>query len=143
MASGIAHLRDILSKQGEDVIIRLLNEKLDGSAFCFEKQIDESFLFFKRNQDEPINLIDRTLVKYYEEPINHIESLSQSIKDLIPYNWRFGCEYFSNNTPHEIHYEELPQNKLILSYIHVKNANDKLLRTIQDKEELNEWADDT
>jgi len=148
MASGIAHLRDVLSKQGEDVIIKLLNEyttineKLDGSAFCFEKQVDESFLFFKRNQDEPINLIDRTLVKYYEEPINHIESLSQSVKDMIPYNWRFGCEYFSNNTPHEIHYEELPQNKLILSYIHVKNASDKLLRTIQDKEELNEWADD-
>jgi len=148
MASGIVHLRDLFDKRGEEFILPLLNEyvtineKLDGSAFCFEKQIDNSFLFFKRNQDEPINLIDRTLVKYYEEPINHIESLSDSVKDLIPYNWRFGCEYFSNNTPHEIHYEELPQNKLILSYIHVKNASDKLLRTIQDKEELNEWADD-
>lgn len=148
MAAGIAHLRDIFDKKGHDVIVRLLgeyvtiNEKLDGSAFCFEKQVDGTFLFFKRNQEEPINLIDRTLVKYYEEPINHIESLPESIKELIPYKWRFGCEYFSNNTPHEIHYEELPQNKLILSYIHVKNANDKLLRTIQDHEELDEWAKD-
>ena len=94
-----------------------------------------------RDQRYPITLVDRTLMKYYEKPINYIESLPPHILREIPRGWRFGLEYFSNNQPVEIAYDRLPKNNLILSYIHTKNDNGKPASTIQDQEQLNNWAD--
>jgi len=115
---------------------------MDGSAFVFERDSETGrFNFYKRDQRYPITLVDRTLMKYYEKPINYIESLPPHILNEIPRGWRFGLEYFSNNQPVEIAYDRLPKNNLILSYIHTKNENGKPSSTIQDQEQLNNWAD--
>jgi cytidyltransferase-like protein len=144
----ITHLHDIYKKKGKDFIQSLfdkfvtVNEKMDGSFFAIEKNPSTKKLeFFKRNSDMPISVIDRTIMKLYEKPIHYFEGLDQSVIDAVPSKWRFGMEYFANEHPQEIAYDRLPKNGLVLSYIHVKNAAGKLVRTIQDKSELDKWAE--
>jgi len=148
MAHGILHLQEIYKKKGREFIDKLfdtyvtINEKLDGSSFSVEKNtVSKQVEFFKRNTVSPISLVDRTLVKYYENPIAHFNSLSEDVINKLPAGWRFGFEYFINEKPQEIVYDRVPKNHLVLSYIHVKNGAGKILRTIQEKEELDHWAD--
>ena len=145
--AGITHFQEILKKKGKDFVEKLfdkyvtVNEKLDSLALSFEKNQYGKLDFFKRHTEVPISTIDRTLMKLYETPIYYIESLDQSIINKIPANWRFGMEYFTDENSQDISYDRLPKNNLILSYIHVKNSNGKVVRTIQSKDELDVWAD--
>jgi cytidyltransferase-like protein len=146
--SGISHLYDLYNKKGKEFIEELftnyvtVNEKMDGSAFIFERDPETGkFTFYKRDQRTPITLVDRTLMKYYEKPIQYIESLPLHVVKEIPRGWRFGLEYFANNAPVEIVYDEIPKNNLILSYIHKRDSVGKIKDTIQDKESLDTWAD--
>jgi cytidyltransferase-like protein len=146
--SGISHLYDLYNKKGKEFIEELfnnfvtVNEKMDGSAFVFERDRETGkFIFYKRDQRTPITLVDRTLMKYYEKPIQYIESLPPHVIKEIPRGWRFGLEYFANNAPVEIVYDEIPKNHLILSYVHKKDPNGKIKGTIQEKENLDTWAD--
>lgn len=146
--AGINHLYDIYNKKGEQFVNELfnsyvtINEKMDGSSFNFERSVDSgNFKFYKRNQSNPITKIDRTISKYYEKPIQYIESLPPHIIEKIPRGWRFGMEYFSNTKPVEISYDHLPKNNLILSYVHEKDEFGKVKRTIQERESLDTWAD--
>lgn len=146
--SGITHLYELYNKKGKDFIDSLLNsyvtinEKIDGSAFIFERDEESGkFKFYKRDQRNPITLVDRTLMKYYEKPIQYIESLPPHIIQRIPRGWRFGLEYLSTVNPVEIVYDRVPKNNLILSYIHTDKVDDKYKGTIQNKEELDTWAD--
>ena len=146
--AGISHLYDIYNKKGKDFVDNLfntyvtVNEKMDGSAFIFERDIETGkFNFYKRDQRNPITLVDRTLMKYYEKPIQYIESLPPHIINEIPRGWRFGLEYFANSAPVEIVYDEVPKNNLILSYVHKKDNLGKPKGTIQGKNDLDTWAD--
>jgi len=144
--SGISHLYDIYNKKGKDFVEKLfssyvtVNEKMDGSAFVFERdQETGKFLFYKRDQRNPITMVDRTLMKYYETPIIYIESLPPHVVKQIPRGWRFGLEYFANSNPVEIAYDRVPKNNLILSYIRTKG--DSEADQISDKDKLDSWAD--
>ena len=146
--SGINHLYDLYNKKGQEFIDHLfntfvtVNEKMDGSAFTFERDKETGkFKFFRRDQRNPITFVDRTLMKYYEKPIQYIESLPPHILEKIPRGWRFGLEYFANNKPVEIMYDRVPKNHLILSYVHEYGEDGKIKKTIQDKGELDTWAD--
>jgi cytidyltransferase-like protein len=146
--SGISHLYDLYNKKGKEFIEELfnnfvtVNEKMDGSAFVFERDRETGkFIFYKRDQRTPITLVDRTLMKYYEKPIQYIESLPPRVIKEIPRGWVFGLEYFANSAPVEIVYDEIPKNNLILSYVHKKDSNGKIKGTIQEKENLDTWAD--
>lgn len=146
--AGINHLYDLYNKKGTDFINQLfsqyvtINEKMDGSAFSFERNKETGkFKFFRRDQRNPITLVDRTLMKYYEKPIQYIESLPPHIIQKIPRGWRFGLEYFANTNPVEIVYDRLPKNHLILSYVHQLDDSGKIIKTIQKKTSLDEWAD--
>lgn len=146
--AGISHLQEIYKKKGKDFITKLfdsfvtVNEKLDASAFGIEKDpISGNIQYYKRNTESPITKIDRTLMRYYEKPISHFEGLSEDIKSKIPPGWRFGFEYFVNEQPQYISYDRVPKNNLVLSYIHVKNGIGDIVRTVQDKQTLDDWAD--
>ena len=146
--AGINHLYDLYNKKGADFVNQIfnqyvtINEKMDGSAFSFERNKDTGkFKFYRRDQRNPITLVDRTLMKYYEKPIQYIESLPPHIIQKIPRGWRFGLEYFANTNPVEIVYDRLPKNHLILSYVHQLDDSGKIVKTIQKKESLDEWAD--
>jgi phosphopantetheine adenylyltransferase len=146
--AGINHLYDLYNKKGADFVNQLfnqyvtINEKMDGSAFSFERDKDTGkFKFYRRDQRNPITLVDRTLMKYYEKPIQYIESLPPHVIQKIPRGWRFGLEYFANTNPVEIVYDRLPKNHLILSYVHQLDDAGKIVKTIQKKSSLDEWAD--
>lgn len=143
--SGISHLYDIYNKKGKDFVENLfnsyvtVNEKMDGSAFMFERDVETGkFIFYKRDQRNPITMVDRTLMKYYEKPILYIESLPIHIIKEIPRGWKFGLEYFSNSNPVEIAYDRIPKNSLILSYVKPKGDSDS--EQITDKKKLDVWA---
>ena len=146
--SGISHLYDLYNKKGQEFIEKLfntyvtVNEKMDGSAFIFERSLESGkFKFYKRDQRNPITMVDRTLMKYYETPIQYIESLPPHVLSKIPRGWKFGLEYFSSPQPVEIAYDRMPKNNLILSYVHVVEEAGTVSRTIQEKEKLDTWAD--
>jgi len=145
--AGIKYLVDIYKNQGKEFLENLLkgpvtiSEKLNASTFCFEKSLDSGEIFFyKRDQVNPISKIDRTLMTYYEGPIHYIKGLSDDIKSEIPVGWRFGCEFFINNNPVALSYDNLPKNRLVLTHVLVKNGFGDHTRTIVEKKELDYWS---
>lgn len=130
--AGLVHLRDLYTSKGLKFIEDLfsssayITEKIDGSRFAFEKTNNE-LEYFKRDGKTPINMVDRTVMKYYESAIAHIESLSLS---SIPSGIRFGFEYFANNNPGSIVYDKIPQNGLILTDISKGSTLDTNIDTL-------------
>ena len=117
----------------------LVTEKLSGSSFSFERHGDE-LKFFKGSNKQPINLVDRTLMMYYEPAIQYI--LSQTVDNLedLPEYWRFCFQYFVNNQPGAIEYDNMPKNGLILTHIQIRNAKGKIAKVIEDPRVLRDWA---
>ena len=117
----------------------LVTEKLSGSSFSFERHGNE-LKFFKGSNKQPINLVDRTLMMYYESAIQYILNKTEGhIKDLPEY-WRFCFQYFVNNQPGAIEYDNLPTNNLVLTHIQVRNAKGKIAKVIEDPRVLRDWA---
>jgi len=117
----------------------LVTEKLSGSSFSFERHGSE-LKFFKGSNKQPINLVDRTLMMYYEPAIQYI--LSQTINNIedLPEYWRFCFQYFVNNQPGAIEYDNVPKNGLILTHIQIRNAKGKIAKVIEDPRVLRDWA---
>jgi len=146
--SGIKHLSDIFQDKGKSFIEKLfgkeltVTENLDGSTFSFERDFTgNNISFYKKDQENPITKVDRILMSYYEKPINYIDSLPESTKEEIPKGWRFGMTYFPNTKPVRIEYERVPKNHLILTHILIRDEFGETERTVQDKDELDKWAD--
>lgn len=143
---GLAHLKDVLEKKGEEFVNSLLNkkvivnEKMDGAFFGIKKDSSSGdFKYFKRNSE--LSYIDRVLSKYFEKAINYFEKNKESLNEVIPPDYFFGMEYFTNKKPQSISYDKMPKNRLILSYVHLLDKNGNVKETIQTKDELNKWAD--
>lgn len=119
----LLNLNDIYLQKGQEFLDNLFKydviiyEKLSGTDFSFEIDDNDNFNFYKKNSNIPITKIDRLLSKVYEDAINYFESLPLDIKNSLPRNTIFGFEYFPNNSPNIITYENLPKNKLILMYV--------------------------
>lgn len=146
--SGIKYLSDIYEKKGKGFIEDLFNktltvtENLDGSSFSFERDFTgDNISFYKKDQDNPITKVDRILMRYYEKPINYVESLSEDVRRQLPKGWRFGMAYFPTTKPVRIEYDRIPKNHLILTHVVVRDEFGDIIKSIQDKEELDEWAD--
>ena len=117
----------------------LVTEKLAGSSLSFERRGGE-ILFFKGSNKQPINLVDRTLMMYYEPVIQYIlNKTDDHIKDLPEY-WRFCFQYFVNNQPGAIEYDNLPSNNLVLTHIQIRNPKGKIAKVIEDPRVLRDWA---
>ena len=147
--AGIKHLSEIYKKQGTDFLNELfgrdltVSEKLNGMSFSFEKNLyDGSLSFYKRDQVNPISKIDRVLMKYYESPISHIQSLDNLVLSEIPNGWRFGMEFFISPSPVLVSYQRIPKNGLVLTHIIVKNEFGDIEKTIVEKEELEKNVND-
>lgn len=146
--AGIKYLVDIYEKKGKEFIENLFNkdvtvtENLDGSTFSFERDFTgDNISFYKKDQDNPITKVDRILMRYYEKPITYIESLPYEIKNEIPKGWRFGMSYFPSTKPVRLEYDRIPQNHLILTHIIIRDEFGDTIRSVQDKKELDIWAD--
>lgn len=116
----------------------LVTEKLSASAFHCQK-VGNKLTYFKSNQSEPMDLVDRTIIRYYEKAIKHMQSISQKALESMPEDWKFGFDYLPNTKPIDIQYDKLPKNFLVLTHIHVMNGR-KIKKVIIDPVVLKKWA---
>ena len=143
--AGIRHLKEVHDKMGEEFLNKLLNEylivneKVNGSFLGFKKdQETDKFKFFnKRNE---IGYIDMVLSRFYNKPISHLNSLPEEKVQRIPANVYFGMEYISDSESNLQDYGRLPMNGLLLNFIHQLDEKGQVIKTIQDKNILDEWA---
>lgn len=144
--AGIKDLREIYEKKGAAEIDNHLNgnvtitEKIDAHRFSFEKNSDGTFLYFKKNDNRPLTIVDRIISDLYEKAISHIESLPNFIKNNIPENHRFGLAYFPSDKPLRIEYKNVHHNKLILTDVTLRGENNKVKRVYEDVNFVNRWA---
>jgi len=117
----------------------VVSEKLSGSSFSFKKD-GEGITFYKGGNQKPINLIDRTIMVYYEKPINFIKSVTSKNLSSIPENWKFCFQYFVNTNPGIITYDRLPKNNLVLTHIKVMTPSGKVTKVIEDPRVIRDWA---
>jgi len=143
--AGIRHLKDIHEKLGDEFLNKLLNEylivneKINGNFLGFKKNREsDTFKFF--NKKNEIGYIDKVLSRFYNEPIDYIENLSNEVVQRIPSNFYFGLEYVPNTNANMEEYGRLPKNGLVLSFIHEINEKGDVIKTIQDKDILDEWS---
>ena len=131
--AGQGFIDDLLS----DYVI--VTEKLSGSSFATE-QTKDRLQFFKGTSQKPINLVDRTIMVYYEPAIQHIKNILASSKIELPNNWRFCFQYFVHNEPGIISYTKLPENNLVLTHIHIRGETGKTAKVIDDPRVIKDWA---
>lgn len=131
-----SNIYNSLSEESFDSLLEnyvVVTEKLSGSSFSFQFK-NGKLNFYKGNKS--INLVDRTLINYYEDAINHISSITENIDN----NLRFSFQYFVNDKPGLIRYDSLPINKLVLTHISEMSDSDKILNIKSDVNILKKWA---
>ena len=120
----------------------IVSEKIDGSSFHVKRNKTD-FSYYKSGSKTEMNVIDRTIVRYYENAIRHFKTVSEENKLDMPFDWKFGFEYLGDNKTIDIEYDVLPKSNLVLTHIQVlqpSNPN-KVRKVIRDTKILNKWAD--
>ena len=92
-------------------------EDIQGSKILLNWNGKEFVIKPKSINNDPLNLIDLSLQKYYNPAINYFNTFDNRIRGLMPKNWWFIFEYFPDETPANIQYEKLPKNGLVLTEI--------------------------
>ena len=143
--AGINNLKEIYEKRGDAFLQNLLNcyviinEKVDGTLFGVKKSKNDQFKYFKKTGE--ISYVDRVLMQYYNPAISYFENLPLEKRQRIPSNFYFGFEYFTRGDLTGRKNARAPKNGLILSYIHKLDDSGKILITVQNREQLERWAD--
>ena len=120
----------------------IVTEKINGSSFHARRQ-GTDFAYYKSGSKQPMDIVDRTIVRYYENAIRHFKSVSKEVIEDMPFDWKFGFEYLGDNKTIDVEYDVLPESNLILTHIQVlqpSNPN-KVRKVIRDTKILNKWAD--
>jgi cytidyltransferase-like protein len=120
----------------------IVTEKIDGSSFHVKRNKTD-FSYYKSGSKAEMNVIDRTIVRYYENAIRHFKTVTEENKLDMPFDWKFGFEYLGDNKTIDIEYDVLPKSNLVLTHIQVlqpSNPN-KVRKVIRDTKILNKWAD--
>lgn len=120
----------------------VVSEKIQASSFHV-KRTKDGFSYYKSGSKNEMNKVDRTLVKYYENAIKYFKSIPAEQMESMPFDWKFGFDYMTENKTIDIEYEFLPKNNLILTHIQVLNPNNptQIKKVIRDPQILNKWAD--
>jgi cytidyltransferase-like protein len=119
----------------------IVTEKIDGSSFHVKRE-GSGFVYYKSGSKDKMNVIDRTIVRYYENAIRHFKSVSMDAKEDMPFDWKFGFEYIGDNKTIDIEYDIIPKSNLILTHIQVMQPSNpnKVRKVIRDTKILNKWA---
>jgi len=119
----------------------LVTEKIQASSFHVRKT-DKEYDYYKSGSKTPMNKVDRTIVKYYENAIDYFKSISNESRKDMPTNWKFGFDYMTDVKTIDIKYDLLPKNNLILTHIQVLNPADQsqIKKVIRDPKILEKWA---
>ena len=112
----------------------LIYEDIQGSKI-YVKYDGKKFIIKPKNmKNEPINLIDLAMQKFYNQAFIYLNTLPEYITELLNKNWYFVFEYFPSNQPANIEYSRIPKNNLLLTSIVKGN------KYIYDYDEINEMA---
>jgi len=80
--------------------------------------VDGQWLIRPKNiNNNPINLVDLAIQKFYKYAYSYLLSLPDEVTNLLRPNFYFCFEYFPDEQPANIKYERIPQNHLILTCI--------------------------
>ena len=115
----LIRVEEIISEQGSNILDKICSsyitvvEKLSGSSFYMKNTNDEK-IFYRQTINNPINLVDRTLNKLWNEPLTYLEKFDSL---TIPDNWVFKFEWFYSDCPQGLQYSRKPKNGLILTGI--------------------------
>ena len=119
----------------------LVLEKIDGSSFHVKREGNE-FAYYKSGSKQKMDLVDRTIVRYYENAIRHFKSVSLEAVEDMPFDWKFGFDYLVDNKTIDVEYDLLPKSNLILTHIQVLQPSNpsKVRKVIRDTKVLEKWA---
>ena len=120
----------------------VVSEKIQASSFHVKKT-DTGFKYYKSGSKHPMDKVDRTMVRYYENGINYFSTILKEVTDEMPVDWKFGFDYMLDKKTVSIEYDSLPKNHLILTHIQVTSPADptQIKKVIRDPQVLNKWAD--
>lgn len=98
----------------EEIIIY---EDVQGSKIWVNYVNDNWIIRPKNINQNPINLVDLAMQKYYKYAWAYLLSLPDEVTELLRPNMYFCFEYFPDEQPAHIKYERIPKNHLILTTI--------------------------
>ena len=121
----------------------VVSEKVQASSFHVKKIKDGQFEFYKSGQKTPMDKVDRTIVKYYENAINYFKAIDPAIIEQLPLDCKFGFDYLPTKKAVTLEYDMLPKNNLILTHIQIISAVDptQVKKIIRDPKIIYKWAD--
>jgi cytidyltransferase-like protein len=114
-------------------------EKIAASSFHVRRD-DLTNKYYKSGSERAMDIVDRTIVRFYENAIRHFQGLGDEMKSDMPKDWKFGFDYLIENETPNFKYALLPKNNLILTHIQVLNESGRVSKVIRDTEVLNKWA---
>ena len=112
----------------------LVYEDVQGSKIWVNWDGKEFITKPKSISNEPINLIDLAMQNYYNAAIDYFNTLDKRVKSLLNKKWWFCFEYFPDNQPANIEYNDVPRNNMVLTSINKSGKYDFNI------EELEEYA---
>ena len=132
--TGVENTEDFLNLVKDNELI--IYEDIQGSKIFVKYDGDKFIVKPKSTKSDPLNFIDLTVQKFYNQAFNYFLSLPTYVTDLLSNNWWFCFEYFPpyDACPANIEYSKNPRNNLILTCI-VKGNRYKY-----DYAELQEYA---
>jgi len=112
----------------------LVYEDVQGSKIWVNWDGKEFTIKPKSISSEPINLIDLAMQNYYNAAIDYFNTLDKRVQSLLNKKWWFCFEYFPDNQPANIEYNDTPRNNMVLTSINKSGKYDFNI------EELEEYA---
>lgn len=92
-------------------------EDIQGSTIYVQSDGKNIRIKPRNIQNDDLNTIDLAIQKYYGPVFDYFNNLDPRIKSLMPDSWWFEFEYFFDNTPAHITYDQKPKNGLVLTGI--------------------------
>ncbi len=107
--------QDLLNEIFNDEIT--VFEDVQGSKIWVNWNGKEFTIKTKSLSNDPINLIDLAMQNYYNPALNFFNDLDYRVKSLLNRKWWFCFEYFPDEQPANIRYNQVPKNNLVLTAI--------------------------
>jgi len=95
----------------------VIYEDVQGSKIWINWNGQDFIIKPRSISSDAINLVDLAMQNYYNPAINYFNTFDSRIKGLMPKNWWFAFEYFTDSQPANIEYAKMPKNGLVLASI--------------------------
>jgi len=112
----------------------LIYEDVQGAKIFVQYNGEKFIIKSKTLKSEPLNLIDLSIQKFYNQAFVYFNTLPEYVTDLVNQKWWFCFEYFPDSMPANIEYSKVPKNNLLLTSIIKRN------KYVYNYDEINEYS---